>query len=162
MPEVWRDVVGFEGRYEVSNRGRVRNAQTKHVKSQVCLHDGYCGVGLKVKTDSGYQTRVRSVHGLVARAFLGEAPAAHEINHKDLNKCNNDVRNLEYVTQYRNREHAHEHGFNTLDKPTLRSDGVLFPSIGMAARASGCTNKDIRNVLCGRQRTTHGYSFALA
>ena len=161
MSETWHDVVGFEGRYEVSNRGRVRNAQSKRIKSQVSMRDGYRGVGLKVKTINGYRTHLYAVHSLVTRAFLGEIPESHEVNHKDMDKANNDLSNLEYVTQYRNREHAHDHGFDTLDKPTLRSDGVLFPSISMAARASGCTNKDIRNVLHGKQRTTHGYSFAL-
>lgn len=116
IEEIWRDVVGYEGVYQVSNHGRVMRvsmargavlgALTKiHVNELV---GGYCYVRLSA---SGKATS-KVLHSLVARAFLGECPKGYEVNHIDADKLNNRVSNLEYVTRADNVKHAVKHGLN--------------------------------------------------
>ena len=110
MKEEWRDVIGYEGYYEVSNMGRVRsrsrevvNAKGKpcppffmegRVLAQAVNQDGYLKVGLSVRG----KLSTHSVHTLVAKAFLGIRPEGLQVNHKDEDRTNNCVSNLEWVT----------------------------------------------------------------
>lgn len=113
-PEIWKPVVSWEGIYEVSTSGRIRRLLSSP-NTQV-------GKILKPATDAGYQRvclkqkpRVQSirVHRVVAFAFLGSPPSAsHEVNHKDGDKSNNTLRNLEYVTPLENVRHAERHGLS--------------------------------------------------
>ena len=91
--EVWKDVRGYEGFYEVSSKGRIRNSKTKHILSPG-KPQGYHYVAL-------YNNGVRKnkqVHRLVAEAFL-ENPNNYPIpNHKDENRTNNSIDNLEWCS----------------------------------------------------------------
>jgi len=93
--EIWKDVVGYEGVYEVSDHGRVRRVRTGLVLSPGRDKKGYTNVGLCV---DGKPIRVK-VHHLVMEAFVGKRPNGLVINHIDENPRNNHVSNLEYVTQ---------------------------------------------------------------
>lgn len=101
--EVWKDVKGFEGIYEVSSLGRVRKAATGLI-----LHQSNCGgyriVGLR-KDGIGKSVRV---HRLVAKAFLPNPDMLPEINHRDENKANNCVENLEWC------DHSYNMRYNDL------------------------------------------------
>lgn len=112
MTEQWKAVVGAEGRYEVSNLGRVRSLDRTIIRS-----DGrtrrFKGVLLKPSTDkgAGYQRVVIStwtrrytarVHDLVARAFIGEPPLGHEARHLDGDPSNNHLSNLLWGTRTQN------------------------------------------------------------
>lgn len=99
MEEIWRDVVGYEGLYEVSNLGNVRSLfrYKKQLKWNV-LGSGYASVQL-FKEKVG--TRLL-VHRLVAKAFLPNLDGLPVVNHKDENKLNNNVDNLEWCTQQYN------------------------------------------------------------
>jgi hypothetical protein len=99
--EEWRDVIGFEGFYEVSNIGRVRNYVTKKIRLPYKHKGKYLKVSLHRK---GFK-RNYPVHRLVAMAFIPNEYNKLEVNHKDLNKMNNYVDNLEWVTGEENREH---------------------------------------------------------
>lgn len=108
--EIWKEVAGYEGLYEVSNLGRVRSL---HVSP---LHGYTSGHILKPGNVRGYRqinmrkdgkSRSGLVHRLVARAFIGPPPTPeHQVNHKDLNKSNNVPENLEWVTHVANILHA--------------------------------------------------------
>lgn len=91
--ETWRDVIGYENIYEVSNEGRIRNAQSKRLLSPG-TSQGYHYVAL-------YKNGIRKnkqVHRLVADAFI-ENPRNYPIlNHKDENRKNNCVGNLEWCS----------------------------------------------------------------
>lgn len=90
--EKWKSIKGYEGGYEVSNLGRVR--QIKILKTDGGGH-AYSRVNIDGNT--------KYVHRLVAFAFLGEPPNPEAvINHKDFNRRNNRVENLEWVTQKEN------------------------------------------------------------
>lgn len=108
IPEEWRPVVGYEGWYEVSSIGRVRRVRPgKSTKTgRFCsIYRNKTGYN-RVKLTSGDYGRRHMLHRLVARAFIGECPHGCEINHRDGNKDNNHVENLEYVTHKMNMAHA--------------------------------------------------------
>ena len=111
--EIWKDVVGYEGYYQVSNLGRVKSLDrvitnkmgvvrnlNGFVKKLTPGDNGYMGVTL---SRNGKYTR-RYVHRLVAEAFIPNKEKLPFINHKDENKDNNHVDNLEWCTcEYNNR-----------------------------------------------------------
>lgn len=101
--EVWRDVPGYEGLYAVSSLGRVRSAPRRGTRggllAQSISSNGYPSVGL---FKSSVQ-RTRTVHSLVAEAFLGPPPAGQEVLHRDDDKLNPTLANLHYDTRTENR-----------------------------------------------------------
>ena len=106
--EEWKDVVGYEGLYQVSSLGRVKRL----VGYQCCVErvlkpgkrrDGYLQVALY---RDGKATNKR-VHRLVAKAFLGDAPEGYEVNHRNGDKADNRAENLEWVTASENRKHTY-------------------------------------------------------
>lgn len=99
--EIWMPVKGHEN-YEVSNEGRVRSLfRGPRIRRPSGLGAGYLGVRLRRNP-----VVFRSVHRLVAEAFLGDCPDGCEINHIDGCKTNNAVTNLEYVSSSQNKHHA--------------------------------------------------------
>ena len=107
MSEEWRDVMGFESRYQVSDEGQVRRIAPGL--------NTYVGKILKLRLLKGYPSVVlhtdgrpvyRYIHALVAEAFLGLRPNGCEVNHKNGDKTDNRVDNLEWVTKSENALHA--------------------------------------------------------
>lgn len=102
---MWKDIVGFEGRYEVSDMGQVRNIKTQKL---LCLkkdRDGYQQIGLRKLGDR--KKYWFSLHRLVAKHFLDNYSEDLCVDHIDHNKCNNIVTNLRSITvgeNNRNRE----------------------------------------------------------
>lgn len=99
--EEWRDVVGAEGLYEVSNLGEVRNAQTKHILKTQDQH-GYRRLNLRINGKDKHC----AVHRLVAAAFIPNPENKPQVNHLDGVHDNNHVDNLEWVTPEENFRHA--------------------------------------------------------
>lgn len=91
--EEWKNVIGYEGLYEVSNKGNVRNVRRNKLL-RLQKNQGYIRVGL---SKNGIKTWLR-VHRLVAQAFLPNPDNLPQINHKDEDKTNNSVDNLEWCT----------------------------------------------------------------
>ena len=101
----WKPIVGYEGFYDVSNDGQVRNARTKRVlKNQ--KSGGYEHVSLYMKNSC----KISYIHRLVAIAFLQENKEKKEVNHIDGIKTNNSISNLEWVTRSENMIHATKSG----------------------------------------------------
>lgn len=106
--EVWKDIQGYEGRYQISTCGRVKSLS--HVRylgtsgykrfkekmlAPVYNQKGYARVGLK---DKNHHQRTLSIHRLVAEAFIPNPDNLPQVNHKDENKSNNNVENLEWTS----------------------------------------------------------------
>lgn len=104
--ETFKTIKGFE-RYSVSNQGRVINSETGKVLSQRKASNGYLRVNLRKGNIKYEKPHVASVHRLVAEAFLERIPGKDYVNHKDLNKENNNVENLEWCTAKENSQHVY-------------------------------------------------------
>ncbi|MBQ9488273.1 MAG: NUMOD4 motif-containing HNH endonuclease [Selenomonadaceae bacterium] len=106
--EIWRDVKDFEGIYQVSNLGRVKSFYGKEPRIlKPGEHwNGYLGVVL-FKND---HRKTYSVHRLIAEAFIPNPENKSMVNHKDGNKQNNCLENLEWATRSENVLHAHKIG----------------------------------------------------
>jgi len=113
MIEEWRDVVEYEGIYEVSNLGRVRRVKSGCGTRIGRIAKGSASRGyMQVNLSKNMIQRRHSIHRLVATAFLGQCPDGKEVNHKDGIKKHNAVLNLEYVTRSENIVHAFRNGLN--------------------------------------------------
>jgi hypothetical protein len=100
--ETWRFVLGYEGLYEVSSKGRVRGMSNGQILSPQRDSRGYLVVCL---SRNGVHRRFR-VHRLVALAFLGLPPKGCEVNHKNGVRDDNRVENLEWASHSKNLRHA--------------------------------------------------------
>lgn len=125
MQETWKSIKGFDGLYEVSNTGRVRTLKHRIVRNNGRVLDipqreikgskdtkGYYQVELKKEG----KRNIKFVHRLVAETFIENNENKQQVNHKDGNKENNDVSNLEWVTCKENIHHAWK---NQLNKPCV-------------------------------------------
>lgn len=129
MKELWKDIEGFEGRYQVSNKGLVRNAKG-HLMYQEANTANYMRVGL------GATQKKFFVHRLVAKAFCDGYFEGAVVNHKDFNRHNNASVNLEWVTASENQKHTYDAGRMTGAFKTLISSytykGKLYKDITVA------------------------------
>lgn len=118
--ETWADIEGYEGKYQVSTQGNVwsvdRTVKRIYKNGQVVIQP-IPGRSLKLSKNSrtgylecglceGSKTTIRAVHRLVAEAFLPNPESKPQVNHKDGNKLNNKLTNLEWVTPLENTQHA--------------------------------------------------------
>lgn len=115
IEECWKDIKGYEGLYQISNLGRVKVLgrwysvrqksywiEKKQIMSPWSNGFGYLVVALR----KNKQRKNHYVHRLVAEHFLSNPLNKKQVNHLDYNKCNNDVRNLEWVTPKENTEYS--------------------------------------------------------
>lgn len=121
MKEIWKPVIGFEEAYAVSNQGRVKSLD-RVVYSVLCgsfmkkgnlLSPFFRGKGyLAVNVFKNNKKYTKSVHTLVAEAFIENPNILPQINHIDGVKINNYVENLEWTTNSENQKHAYAMGLN--------------------------------------------------
>lgn len=108
--EVWKDITDYEGLYQISNYGRVKSlGNNKERKEKILkggISNGYCIVLLAINNIR----KIYRVHRLVAIAFIENKENKLEVNHKDTNKLNNKIDNLEWKTSSENKRHAFENG----------------------------------------------------
>ena len=99
--EIWKDIEGFEGRYQISSWGRVRNKDGMILKPYM-NNKGY----FKISLQEGRKAIKKRIHRLVAIAFVPNPKNLPQVNHMDGNKQNNSYTNLEWVTNKENLIHA--------------------------------------------------------
>ena len=103
--EIWKDVVGYEGLYQVSNLGRVRTFHYGAPRIRVqFLHPKYNYWALICKRN-GVKKTIK-VHRMVAQAFIPNPDNKPQVNHLDCDRANNRLENLEWVTPAENVRHA--------------------------------------------------------
>ena len=108
MNEIWKPVIGYEGFYEVSNLGHIRTLKKYsaygygYILNPKPTRRGYLRVTLRNRG----QRRTTFIHVLVLEAFVSPRPEGTVANHKNCNKVDNCVENLEWITQRENVKHA--------------------------------------------------------
>jgi hypothetical protein len=177
MKEVWKDIAGYEGLYQVSNLGRVKSldrfvphsTQGKHFcrGHLMVLHQNNAGY-LTVNLCKGNRYKSHDIHRLVAIAFIPVTNiGSMEVNHKDENKQNNSVNNLEWVTRTYNNCYGTkiERSSSKIKKPVIQYDmnGVpleVWESATDAEKSlSGKFTGAISHCLNGKTKTAYGYTW---
>lgn len=127
--EIWKDIPGYEGIYQVSTKGRVRSFWKKepHILKQTLTTTGY----KKVELYKDKKRKTYKVHRLVALAFILNSENKPNINHKDGNPLNNTVENLEWCTQKENVEHAIKTGLKKVYKFEIKELKELYKIYGL-------------------------------
>lgn len=123
IQEIWKDIKEYEGLYQVSNTGKVKSLD-KYVNGRnskrlvkgklLSLFDDKDGYKL-VNLYNNKKIKQFRVHILVAQAFIPNPDNLPFVNHKDMNKQNNNINNLEWCTQSYNVKHAIKNGANTMN-----------------------------------------------
>lgn len=130
-------IAGFEGLYAVGTDGSIHSlvqnsSRRKGVLKPYENAGGYLRVNLY---DHDGRVSKKYVHRLVAEAFFGDQPGM-VVNHKDANKHNNAVENLEWCTQKQNIQHSIKHHLQHRRIP-VAVDGHLYPTMISASKAIG-------------------------
>lgn len=162
MIEEYRDVIGFEGLYQVSNYGNIKrlgnNKQKKERPLKLYDRNGY----LFVRLYKNGKAKNCLVHRLVAQAFIPNSDKKPEVNHINGIKNDNNVNNLEWSTRSENEQHAYDSGLcevsrKAKSKPVLCiTTGEIYESINEAARQTGASPANIWNCCKGKRKTAKG------
>ena len=133
--------------YLVSNTGEIKGVKTGKIRKKNISHEGYYFV--TVSLGSRKDKRMIKVHRAVAETFLNNPDDFPIINHKDGNKLNNNIKNLEFCTYKYNLIHALSHGLlkSRAKKIKCLNTGVIFCSICDAAQWCNCSDSSIRDYL---------------
>ena len=157
MEEIWRDIKGYEGKYMVSNLGRVKSLNYNNTGKEGIMKGGDDGHGyLQVGLSKDGKVEQCLVHRLVAQAFLENPNNLPEVNHKDENKYNNCMDNLEYCS----RSYNINYGTRTEKtcKPVFSVDKVSglimwWQSASEAERCTGIPHQNIIQCCKGRLKS---------
>jgi hypothetical protein len=160
MTEVIKDIKGFEGRYTISNLGIVRSLLTNQIMKPYITNKGYARVNLRYAKSRDYKSFL--IHRLVAMNFLPNPHNFKEINHKDCNRLNNKLDNLEWCDRFYNIKYAFLKGkasnkgvrnpnakLNKNDiiaiKAMIKTDRFFYTDIARLFKVSSSTIEGIAN-----------------
>ena len=173
--EVWKDVVGYEGLYEVSNHGNVRSLdRTVMVNAHERLYRKLKGNILKPTKTIGYckvtlskngKQKYFNVHRLVALSFIPNPSNFPIVNHKDETRDNNNVDNLEWCTHQYNlaygsssKKIAKKLGKKVRGTHLVTGEVIEFPSM-MEAGRNGFTSSSVSNCCNGHIESYKKYKW---
>ena len=162
MEEIWRDIEGYEGLYQISNKGRVKRllGPSERILRPGINGSGYLLVNL-YKNGVGLSKRI---HRLVAQAFITNPDNLSEVNHKDENKLNNCVENLEWMRHIDNCNYGTRNERIT-GRPSIailqysKSGEFIkeWPSSREVKRVLGINNSHIIQCCKGRYKSAGGF-----
>lgn len=168
----WRPVPNYEDRYRVSSHGEVQNIRTGKSLKLRLSEGGYLRTYLYGEE---HKRTVFSVHRLVCMAFIENPHNYPQVNHINMNKCDNRVENLEWCDQSYNIRHSFENGGREYNKMRLLEathkevwccdmEGrrlKKYYSLSDAARDTGCNVSNISACCHGRIKSLGGYKWEL-
>lgn len=142
MKEEWRDIVGYEGLYQVSNTGKVKSLNYRKTGREKLLKpqtdkNGYLYIGIR----KNGKRKFKKIHRLVAEAFLDNPNNLPEVNHKDENPSNNIVCNLEYC----NHKYNTNYGTRNIRSKISQSKTVVAYKNGVEVLRFSSTAEAQRN-----------------
>lgn len=162
--EIWKDVVGYEGIYQISNFGKVLSLSYRD--------KGYSKIRISQTDVSGYSVidlhlnkkrKNFKIHRLVAIAFILNPENKPQINHKDGDKLNNYICNLEWCTASDNIYHAYRNGLNYMSERQKKiifnvkakkvmniKTGEVFKSLTEVCKLNNITISHLSNMLTGK------------
>ena len=168
MREEWADIEGYEGLYQISTHGRVKNVAKSRLLKPCKHRTGYLTVMLY---KNGAYKRVL-IHRLVASAFLPKDSSTYLVNHKDENKENNILENLEWCTREYNMNYGDlgkrlsiKRGSGARNKkPVCQIDMngeiiQVWESIASASRNTGTARTSIYECCRGIHKTANGFKW---
>ena len=175
-PERWKPVSGYEGLYEVSNKGRVKSVDRyvtdkiqgyKHIRSKILKPSIYGGGYLRVRLyDKAKSHRLYLIHRLVAEAFIPNPDILPQVNHKDETKTNNCVWNLEWCTPAYNNSYGvgyknrHTNKMKKINQYTLDGELVkVWDGASVIENEIGWCQDDITACCRGNSKTSHGFKW---
>jgi len=152
---IWSE---FQPGYFISENGNIKNNKEKILRQQLDSKKRYC------------IWRGKLVHRLVAITFLSNPNNYTDINHKDGNKTNNTITNLEWVSKSQNTLHAYQNGLLTKSKGfcsekkvclTKDNEKYFCNSVTDASKYLGVCQTAVSNCIYGRSKSCKGYSISL-
>lgn len=181
--EIWKPITGYENRYDISNFGRiksksriVKNHTGSYISKEIIMKQqinqkGYLRISLLNKNG---KRKMVSVHRIVANEFIENNNNLKEINHKDFNKQNNNVENLEWCdrnynlnygdTRRRNVDSTDYKSIGEKNKKSLigSKNNIVreFNSVLEAAKYLNVSNSAVSKGLHGKIKLVHGWSFS--
>lgn len=168
MVEIWKDIEGYEGLYQVSNFGNVKSLNYRHTGKEKLL---------KARNNKGYliiclwrdsKQKTFKVHRLVATAFLPNPDSLPQVNHISEDKTNNTVSNLEWCSAEYNSNYGTriqriiENTTNNQKKSKkvlCIETGKIYPSTRQVERELGFNNCYISKCCLGKYKRAYGYTW---
>lgn len=182
VKEIWKDIPGYEGLYQASNLGKIKSLKKEkwnrftYISSpeRILSQSNSRGYSIVILT-KGKKRKTIGTHRLVAQTFIPNPNNYPQVNHKDGNKQNNNVTNLEWCTASYNIKHAFDNG---LKKPKKGKENVcsksicqydknmnlikIWGSMKEAEREIGVDHSTILRCAKKRQKTAGGYVWRYA
>ena len=171
--EIWKDIIGFEGNYQISNLGNIKslnrtvkcNSGYNNISGKILNQYNFKGY-LKVRLTKNNEAKNYSVHRLVAKHFINNLERMPQVNHINGIKSDNRVENLEWCSIGDNLKHAWKTGLKTYtDKMRLSSkkngirkqvidknSGIIYNSLKDAAIEFNISSCYLSNMLAGRSK----------
>ena len=174
MPtEEWKIIKDYEN-YMISNLGRAKSIKTNTILNQRLSNNGYLRFNVRNGNSKYEKPKTMMTHKLVAENFLLKIDGKNYVNHKDGNKQNNNIANLEWCTAQENTIHSFKLG---LQKPRRGKENKraikiyqynkntkellnIFYGATEAQRNTNINHRDIRNNCIGKQKTCKGFIFS--
>ena len=154
---MWKDIIGYENQYEINEKGEVRNKKTKKILSISKSTNGY----LKVHLYKNNMLKNCYIHRLIAEMFI---PNPHNylcVNHKDGNKTNNKIDNLEWCSYSMNNKHAYNNKLKTITnkfKNSMKENGIKRRKSVLQYSLDGCLIKEWKSIT--EIKNTLGFSIS--
>ena len=146
-----KEIPNYPGYYVTETGGFYSTRRSKVprlMKQKICKRWGYCKIGLMYKT--------LQAHRIVAQTFIPNPNNLPEVNHKDENKLNNNVENLEWVSRQRNAEHSQARHYIVENVSTGKK--IEIYNLAAWCRDNGIKRGKMYNVVNGKKKTHKGWT----